>query len=121
MYTGLLFQLRDRQAGYPHRGADPACLPLPYQYRLYPWPDGQQRPAHPTQSIKMPPKQRTCAICFGGCLFGTKYVSIALKGIVHWDSHSDVMATIKYGAILRSKNRFIPTVSHAVFPAFRAS
>ena len=52
MYTGLLLQLRDRQAGYPHRGTDPTCLPLPYQYRLYPWPDGQQRPAHPPQSIK---------------------------------------------------------------------
>ena len=52
MYTGLLLQLRDRQAGYPHRGADPTCLPLPYQYRLYPWPDGQQRPARSPQSIK---------------------------------------------------------------------
>ena len=52
MYTGLLLQLRDRQAGYPYRGTDPACLPLPYQYRLSPWPDRQQRPAHPPQSIK---------------------------------------------------------------------
>lgn len=31
---------------------------LPYQYRLYSRPYGRQRPAHPPQSVKLPPKQR---------------------------------------------------------------
>ena len=43
---------KGEQAGSAPRWGYPACRSLPYQYRLYPWPDGQQRPAHPPQSIK---------------------------------------------------------------------
>lgn len=55
-----------------------------------------------------PKAAQSCAICFGGCLFGTNYVSMALKAIVRWDSHSDVMATVKYGAIFIAELMFVP-------------
>ena len=66
-------QLRDRQAGYPHRGADPACLvstiPVPIIFSALRTTAPRPSPA----KRKLPPKQRDLMrATFGGSLFDVK-------------------------------------------------